>query len=446
VIMACLLLRKKKGREALIFLNTILEDDPFNLLVNALCCYAYEVVINDEKLSKKYYAICRRIVKRKLGTMPGVGEYKQTSDKPKNSTIGELDPNVKRPSSKEAPQTTGGKKKTKEEIEREIEELKREEERKIKVQNQQEIDTIWYELLEFLVEYTITDIAANIADRINDQSTERFKLFKSKIFFFNKEGSKAITAINELINLDPKNPEYVLTKADYCFADKRLDEAEELFLKSFRIKGVKPSFEAFLKLGEILKMKQCWGDAKAVFAKAWEKKPTSSNAWFGYGMCSYRMGEYQDGEEALGQANLYDPQNPDVWGYLALCNLELPNGMVKAYQCIKEMMKLDIKNPDILEELGDKLIEKKKFELSEACYKKSIEGWNALPIETLGNRAGYIYAKLANLYHLQDKLIEAKVKYSEALKYPIDDDERERIELILSENFNVLLESPMESP
>lgn len=159
------------------------------------------------------------------------------------------------------------------------------------------------------------------------------------------------------------------------------------------------------------------------------------------------MGEYKDGEEALGQANLYDPLNPDVWGYLALCNLELPDGMVKAYQCIKEMMKLEIKKQDILEDLGDKLTEKQKYELADACYKRIIDGWNAQNSNFIATRGiGYIYAKLGKLYHLQDKMIEAKVNYTEALKFLDDDDEKERIELILSENFNVVLESPMESP
>lgn len=253
VIMACLLLRKKKGREALVFLNTILDEDPFNLLVNALCCYTYETVMNDEKVAKKYFAICRRIVKRKLGLMPGIGEYRQTTEKPK-PTVTDLQMEVgKRPSSKEAGGAgAGGKKKTKEEIEREIEELKAQEERKIKQQNQLEIDTIWYELLEFLVEYTIADIAAIIAERINDQSTERYKLLRSKIAFFNKDSGKAISNINELISkniqklssvsnlhcnldLDPKNPEYVLTKADYCFAASNTQFGKRIINNNFTI-------------------------------------------------------------------------------------------------------------------------------------------------------------------------------------------------------------------
>ena len=57
-------------------------------------------------------------------------------------------------------------------------------------------------------------------------------------------------------------------------------------MKSFRIRSVVPTFETFLKLGTILLMKESWGNAKAVFAKACEKKPSSSYAWKGYGKLS----------------------------------------------------------------------------------------------------------------------------------------------------------------
>ena len=142
-------------------------------------------------------------------------------------------------------------------------------------------------------------------------------------------------------------------------------------------------------------------------------------------MSSLIIGDYKEAEEALGQANLYDPLNSETWGYLTLCNLNLPNGVVKAHQTLKEMFKLEIKNYKVLEEISDKLAELEKYDLAELCYKKIIEAMSNDNMLGAEINIVAIHTKLARIYHLQDKLSEAKFYYMETLKF-VEDEERER--------------------
>lgn len=96
------------------------------------------------------------------------------------------------------------------------------------------------------------------------------------------------------------------------------------------------SVTIYLRLGYIYLYRKAWGDAKGIFARSIEVKPNSSLAWLGLGISNLRLGElhevsdiaewnsyaclicYFKAEEALSQANIYDPFSGDTWGYLSL--------------------------------------------------------------------------------------------------------------------------------
>lgn len=149
------------------------------------------------------------------------------------------------------------------------------------------------------------------------------------------------------------------------------------------------------------------------------------------------MGSFREGEQALTQANIYDSLNGEVWGYLALLALNDGQRMVQAHQCLREMLKCELKNYDLLEELADKLSTLSKFELAETLYKKLLDEWQGAQHQTNLN-PGVIYCKLAKIYHTEEKLLEAKIYYSEALKFLEGEGEKERIEIILNDIKNAL--------
>jgi len=183
--------------------------------------------------------------------------------------------------------------------------------------------------------------------------------------------------------------------------------------------------------------RKAWGDARAVLTKSSEMKPNSSISWLGLGISCLRMGSFKDGEQALTQANIYDPLNGEIWGYLALLALNDGQRMVQAHQCLREMLKCELKNHELLEELADKLSNISKFEVAESLYKKLLEIWQSSQAHNSLN-PGAIYCKLAKIYHTEERLLEAKIYYTEALKFLEGEGEKERVEIILNDIKNAL--------
>ena len=73
-------------------------------------------------------------------------------------------------------------------------------------------------------------------------------------------------------------------KANYCFIANDDYEAEETFLKAFKLKSNVKNFQTYLRLGYIFLRRKAWGDARAVLTKSCEMKPNSSISWLGLGI------------------------------------------------------------------------------------------------------------------------------------------------------------------
>lgn len=78
----------------------------------------------------------------------------------------------------------------------------------------------------------------------------------------------------------------------------------------------------------------------------------------------------KEAEEALTQANIYDPFNGETWGYLALLCLLDNQRFTQANQALRELFKTDIYEYQLLEELGDELTKIGRNETAEKLYLK----------------------------------------------------------------------------
>ena len=69
--------------------------------------------------------------------------------------------------------------------------------------------------------------------------------------------------------------------------------------------------------GKILLDVGNYESAREVFLRGAKERPNAT-LWCGAGVASLRLGEVEAAELALSEANLYDNDNAEVWGYLAL--------------------------------------------------------------------------------------------------------------------------------
>jgi len=111
--------------------------------------------------------------------------------------------------------------------------------------------------------------------------------------------------------------------------------------------------------------------------------------------------------------------------------------MVQTHQALTETLKCEIKNFNLLEELGDQLVSLGKLEIAETLDKKLLDSWQGSNFGS-SNNIGNVHSKLAKIYHTQDRLIDAKLYYTEALRFLEGETDREKVELILNDIKSVM--------
>eukprot|EP00828_Plagiopyla_frontata_P045798 TRINITY_DN7941_c0_g1_i2.p1 TRINITY_DN7941_c0_g1~~TRINITY_DN7941_c0_g1_i2.p1 ORF type:complete len:198 (-),score=35.13 TRINITY_DN7941_c0_g1_i2:44-637(-) len=149
------------------------------------------------------------------------------------------------------------------------------------------------------------------------------------------------------------------------------------------------------------------GDARIIFSKACEMKGNSPLAWLGLGIACFRCQRYEDSEISLNQANLFDPFNFDIWGYIILCNLQKPeHNFFKANQAMRELIKCNIDTPILLIEIGNSFLQNGYTETAIIAYKTSYSSFLQLPKQD--ESLFQIIEKLGSVYIKSNQLAQAK--------------------------------------
>ena len=129
-----------------------------------------------------------------------------------------------------------------------------------------------------------------------------------------------------------------------------IPEAKEAFIRAVTYEKTPENPETvFIRLADILAGENNFSDARKHYLMAAEVCPTAV-AWTGVGVCSLRLGQLEEAEDALAEANLLDPRNPEVWGYLSLLCLQ-SNRQLEAEQSFKFASKLKLQNSELMSEI-----------------------------------------------------------------------------------------------
>ena len=71
------------------------------------------------------------------------------------------------------------------------------------------------------------------------------------------------------------------------------------------------------------------------------------------GISCLRLKDYDSAEKVLTKANIQDISNSNVWGYMTLVMLMKGNRVNNAFQSLKESIRLQINNDDLMLDIGN---------------------------------------------------------------------------------------------
>ena len=373
-----------------------------------------------EALSKKYYEIAKLF---KMKTIPP-DELK--SPKEEKVEVIEEDPKKKKGKDKDKD------KKTIENTEENIEELRKKgnprlhPEFKKPILNNEQLDSIWFESANLFNRYNFFEISEKLLENATEETkqTISFKAEQAQVLLFRKDYEKVIELCNDIIKQNKLSYKAYIIQGHALYNLSRYQEAEQVYIKAIRFKPQEIPFdiEMLVKLGLIYIKQERWYDAKVIFKQIIKNDPETSFAYRYLGYALTQLGESNDAEKALMKANILDIENPLIWAYLTIFNLN--NGKKnQALECFNELCKVNFNDVKIMKQIANLFYDMDEYEITINIYKL---------IKEQEKTDGDCYLKIAKIYDEKlDQKKEALQILKEGLDKVLDDSAHQEIELLI---------------
>jgi hypothetical protein len=334
LVEACFYIRRGKVDHALHLIEGLLAKNKFTPLHNTFMAFLYQFYYDRPKLAKKYFAVSQRMKQRELNLIPPA---KAKPDK-NPEKIPEL--------------------------------------------SEKENDELWSELAEFFNRYCFVDLIAKAIEMISNKGSYKALSFMQSLEFLRNNLDKADEYLDKMIEVGgpSKKSEVYVYKATNAFIREYYYEAEELIYSALRQSPDTADATMGLRLGYIYLWRKSYDDAQVIFDKVCNANPLSAMSWLGLGISSFRLSEqlydamsqgtemeraekdrldrpraeeeYHKAESAFRMANIFDPTNPDVWGYTVLLSLKDTRKVEQAITLLNYLLTLQPESIDVVYEIG----------------------------------------------------------------------------------------------
>ena len=373
-----------------------------------------------EALSKKYYEIAKLF---KMKTIPP-DELKP----PKEEKVEVIEEDPKKKKGKDKDKD----KKTIENTEENIEELRKKgnprlhPEFKKPILNNEQLDSIWFESANLFNRYNFFEISEKLLENATEETkqTISFKAEQAQVLLFRKDYEKVIELCNDIIKQNKLSYKAYIIQGHALYNLSRYQEAEQVYIKAIRFKPQEIPFdiEMLVKLGLIYIKQERWYDAKVIFKQIIKNDPETSFAYRYLGYALTQLGESNDAEKALMKANILDIENPLIWAYLTIFNLN--NGKKnQALECFNELCKVNFNDVKIMKQIANLFYDMDEYEITINIYKL---------IKEQEKTDGDCYLKIAKIYDEKlDQKKEALQILKEGLDKVLDDSVHQEIELLI---------------
>ena len=373
-----------------------------------------------EGLSKKYYEIAKLFKMRSLPPdelRPSPEEKVEEEEEPKKKKGKEKDKDKKT-----IEQTT----------EENIEELRKKgnprlhPEFKKPVLNNEQLDSIWFESANLFNRFNFFEISEKLLENATEETkqTVTFKAENAQVLLFRKEYDRVIELCNDIIKQNKLEYRAYVLKGHALYNLTRYQEAEQTYIKAIRFKPqeIKFDIEMLVKLGLIYIKQERWYDAKVIFKQIIKNDPEASFAYRYLGYALTQLGDSTEAEKALMKANMLDIENPLIWAYLTIFNLN--NGKKnQALECFNELCKVNYNDVKIMKQIANLFYDMDEYEITINIYKL---------IKEQEKTDGDCYLKIAKIYDEKlDQKKEALKILKEGLDKVLDDSSHQEIELLI---------------
>ena len=373
-----------------------------------------------EALSKKYYEIAKLF---KMKTIPP-DELKP----PKEEKVEVIEEDPKKKKGKDKDKD----KKTIENTEENVEELRKKgnprlhPEFKKPILNNEQLDSIWFESANLFNRYNFFEISEKLLENATEETkqTISFQAEQAQVLLFRKDYEKVIELCNDIIKQNKLSYKAYIIQGHALYNLSRYQEAEQVYIKAIRFKPQEIPFdiEMLVKLGLIYIKQERWYDAKVIFKQIIKNDPETSFAYRYLGYALTQLGESNDAEKALMKANILDIENPLIWAYLTIFNLN--NGKKnQALECFNELCKVNFNDVKIMKQIANLFYDMDEYEITINIYKL---------IKEQEKTDGDCYLKIAKIYDEKlDQKKEALQILKEGLDKVLDDSVHQEIELLI---------------
>ncbi|GBG84318.1 hypothetical protein CBR_g38288 [Chara braunii] len=203
-----------------------------------------------------------------------------------------------------------------------------------------------------------TTLCGNVASSLDDRAFEDKLSDVDKLVFVGRacnlcnDLERAESTLLEAINIDKRDHRAYICLGHVYHQHKQFEKAVKTYETVLNLMQKESPCELalYLRLGESLMTLKRFDDARQCFLQACRADPGVST-WLGAGVAFYNLGDLKHAEQALSEANIYDHENPLVWGYLALVCLAADR-KDEAQSALKEALKRGLDDGQLLGDIG----------------------------------------------------------------------------------------------
>ena len=290
--------------------------------------------------------------------------------------------------------------------------------------NNEQCNSIWYNLINLFNEYEFYEISNKLLEFIDEEGKNsiEYKIQQAKISLFVKDYDKAISICDSVLKENEENYLAWILRGNAFYYKKNLFDSEESYIKGIKYKPRNSKFDIKMlaRLGIIYIGRKTWSDAKTVFLHILKESTYHSFAWRYLGLALTNLEEYSSAEEALNEAISLDIENPFAWAYLTIYCVKVER-KEQAMACLNELIKMKFKNVETTSDIAMLFYKNNDYNIAANLYRR---------IMIIDKTYIDAQIKLAEIYYMkfeEPRKKEAIDILKNAIQYAVDEKEKNGI-------------------